>query len=84
MWADETVPIVRYRHVGGITEGMNVEWRFHSEGDATRVEIVHEWPRGPGWPLVGRLAAKTVIGPVFIHHVAGMTLSGVKAAVEGQ
>lgn len=84
MWADETVPIVRYRHVGGVTRGMDVEWRFHAEGDATRVEIVHEWSSGPSWPLVGRFAAESVIGPVFIHHVAGMTLKGVKAAVEAQ
>lgn len=84
MWADATVPIVHYRHVGGVTRGMDVQWRFHAEGDATRVEIVHEWSMGPNWPLVGPFAAKSVIGPVFIHHVAGMTLKGVKAAVEAQ
>jgi ribosome-associated toxin RatA of RatAB toxin-antitoxin module len=84
MRADEVAPIVHYRHVGGVTKGMEVEWRFHSEGDATRVEIVHEWSRGPGWPLIGGVAANVVIGPVFIHHVAGMTLEGVKAAVEAQ
>jgi ribosome-associated toxin RatA of RatAB toxin-antitoxin module len=84
MSVDESVPIVRYRHVKGITKGMAVEWRFHAAGDATRVEIVHDWPRGPGWPLVGRFAAKRVIGPIFIHHVAGMTLDGVKRAVEAK
>lgn len=84
MEADESVPIVRYKHVDGITKGMDVEWRFHPEGEATRVEIVHDWPAGPGWPLIGRFAADAVIGPVFIHHVAGMTLDGVKGAVEGQ
>jgi ribosome-associated toxin RatA of RatAB toxin-antitoxin module len=84
MWADESVPVVRYKHVGGITKGMDVEWRFHSEGASTRVEIVHDWPDGPGWPLIGRFAANGVIGPVFIHHVAGMTLEGVKGAAEEQ
>jgi ribosome-associated toxin RatA of RatAB toxin-antitoxin module len=84
MWADESVPVVRYRHVGGITKGMDVEWRFHPDGAATRVEIVHDWPRGPGWPLIGRFAADRVIGPVFIHNVAGMTLEGVKKAVEAK
>ena len=78
MFADESVPVVRYRHVDGITKGMDVEWRFLPENDATRVEIVHEWPAGPRWPLIGRFAADAVIGPVFIHHVAGMTLAGVK------
>ena len=82
MWAEESVPVVRYRHVEGITTGMFVEWRFHSESSHTRVEIVHEWPKGPGWPLIGGFAADRVIGPVFIHHVAGRTLEGVKREAE--
>jgi hypothetical protein len=44
-------------------------------------EIVHTWD-GPGWPLVGRLAAKLVIGPVFIHGIASRTLAGIKRAAE--
>ncbi len=83
MWADESVPVVRYRHVAGITKDMDVEWRFRDQGDQTHVEVVHDWPQGPRWPLVGRLAANRVIGPIFIHHVAGLTLAGVKRAAEG-
>ncbi len=83
MRADADLPAVFYRHVRGITTGMDVEWRFHPHGDgSTRVEIVHEWPDGPRWPLIGRIAADWVIGPVFIHAVAGRTLQGVKRAVE--
>lgn len=82
MWADESVPVVRYRHVDGVTRGMDVEWLFHVADGGTRVKIVHEWPEGPGWPLIGGLAAERVIGPVFIHHVAGQTLAGVKREVE--
>ena len=82
MWADETVPVVRYRHVAGITRGMDVEWRFEREDGGTRVEIVHQWPAGPGWPLIGQFAADAVIGPVFIHRVADMTLAGIKREVE--
>lgn len=84
MLADDSVPVVRYKHVDGITAGMDVEWRFHPEDSGTRVEIVHEWPNGPNWPLVNRLAADSVIGPLFIHHVAGQTLEGVKKEVEIQ
>ncbi|UCF21291.1 MAG: hypothetical protein JSU87_07895 [Gemmatimonadota bacterium] len=83
MWADESVPVVRYRHVAGITKGMDVEWRFHDQGAHTRVEIVHDWSSGPRWPLVGRFAANRVIGPIFIHQVAGLTLAGIKRAAEG-
>ena len=82
MWADESVPVVRYRHVDGVTAGMDVEWRFERDGEGSRVEIVHEWAKGPRWPLIGSFAANAVIGPVFIHHVAGLTLDGVRRAAE--
>lgn len=82
MWADESVPVVRYQHVKGITKGMVVEWRFEATADGTHVEIVHEWAGGPSWPLIRRFAADQVIGPVFIHHVAGRTLAGVKTEAE--
>jgi len=86
MTVDPRVPVVRYRHVGGITTGMDVEWSFHDQGDGTsRVRIVHDWPEGPNWPLPGflrRLIADLVIGPVFIHHVASRTLAGIRRAVE--
>lgn len=84
MWADAEKPLVSYRHVAGVTRGMAVEWRFHPDGSSTRVEIVHEWPGGANWPLIGGIAANLVIGPVFIHHVAGRTLDGVRKAVEAR
>lgn len=82
MWADDSVPQVRYHHVKGLTKGMTVEWRFETTGGSTRVEIVHKWPDGLNWPLVGDVAADRVIGPVFIHHVADRTLAGVKREAE--
>jgi hypothetical protein len=86
MSLDEERPAVLYHHVDGITTGMDVEWRFEAEGaDQTRVEIVHTWDRGPRWPLPGiarRAVADLVIGPVFIHRVAGRTLAGIKRHVE--
>lgn len=86
MHLDERRPAVLYRHVDGITTGMAVEWSFEPRpGGATRVRIVHDWPAGPAWPLPGalrRALADAVIGPVFIHHVAGRTLRGLKRHVE--
>ncbi len=73
--------IVRYRHIRGITLGMNVEWRFRQDGAEVDVTIVHEWS-GPPWPFIGRVAADWVIGPVFIHAIASRTLAGVKQKVE--
>lgn len=86
MEVDEARPAVIYRHVDGITTGMDVEWTFEAESPGrTRVRIVHAWNSGPRWPLpaVGRRAiADLVIGPVFIHHVATRTLRGIKRYVE--
>src|SRR6266513_962333 len=38
---------------------------------------------GPAWPLLGPLAARLVIGPVFIHGIASRTLAGLKRVLEG-
>jgi len=81
MSVSDAVPAVRYRHIAGITEGMDVEWSFASEGDATRVRIVHVWD-GPRWPLVGGIAATQVIGPLFVHGIASRTLAGLAAVAE--
>lgn len=81
MQVDRPAAAVRYRHVRGITRGMNVEWRLRSISGETEVEIVHEWA-GPTWPLIGPAAATLVIGPVFIHGIASRTLAGLARHVE--
>ncbi len=82
MWLDRQAPAVHYRHIRGITRGMDVVWRFEAAGAETEVTIVHDWP-GPRWPLVGPAAAKWIIGPVFIHAIASRTLAGIARFVEG-
>jgi hypothetical protein len=72
---------VRYRHIRGITRGMDVTWRLVPDGTGTRVSIVHEWD-GPRWPLISKVAANWVIGPVFIHAIASRTLAGIAKHVE--
>ena len=74
-------PAVRFRHVRGVTAGMDVEWTFTPQGDSTFVRIVHVW-NGPVWPLIGDFAAKHVIGPVFVHGIASRTLAGLGRAAE--
>jgi Polyketide cyclase / dehydrase and lipid transport len=74
-------PWIRFRHVRGVTTGMDVEWSFRQIADATHVRIVHVWD-GPGWPLIGGLAAVGVIGPVFVHGIASRTLAGLARAAE--
>lgn len=74
-------PAIRFRHIGGITTGMDVIWEFTPSGTGTDVRIVHVW-NGPPVPLVGSLAARTVIGPVFVHGIASRTLAGLARAAE--
>ncbi|HXM39090.1 MAG TPA: SRPBCC family protein [Gemmatimonadales bacterium] len=81
MTVDQPAGEIRYRHVRGITRGMDVVWRLVEGKDGVDAEIVHTWD-GPGWPLVGRLAAALVIGPVFVHGIAARTLAGIKRAAE--
>ena len=85
MMIDRPAGEIRYRHVRGITRDMQVVWRLVEAGGGSEgnidVEIVHTWD-GPRWPLIGRLAANLVIGPIFIHGIASRTLAGIKHAAE--
>ncbi len=73
---------ITYRHVDGVTRGMDVLWEVNEADSAlTRLRIVHEW-EGPRWPLIGGVAADWVIGPRFIHHIASRTLAGVASEAE--
>lgn len=74
-------PRVRFRHVGGITTRMEVEWAFHAVGSGTHVTLLHLW-NGPSWPLIGSFAARAIIGPVFVHGIASRTLAGLARAAE--
>jgi hypothetical protein len=81
MAADADAPVVRYRHVDGITKGMDVEWSFEPRDGGTHVRITHAW-QGPGWPLVGGIAWRMVIAPHFVSAIAQRTLAGVGAEAE--
>lgn len=86
MTIDRAAGEIRYRHVRGVTKGMDVVWRMVEDGGGhgvVDVEIVHDWS-GPRWPLIGPLAASIVIGPVFIHAIASRTLAGIKRAAESR
>jgi hypothetical protein len=81
MIVDRRAREIRYRHLRGITRRMDVVWRLLEEPGGVAVTIVHEWT-GPAWPIIGPLAARLVIGPVFIHGIASRTLAGIKREVE--
>ena len=81
MTLDRAAPAVRYRHVRGITRGMDVEWTFTPQGGRVAVTITHRWD-GPPWPGLRRAAADLVIGPLFVHAIAQRTLAGIARVAE--
>lgn len=81
MEVDREAGRIRYRHIRGVTKGMEVEWRLVPIGtDRTLVSIVHEWKQPP----IGRRMAGGFIGHVFVHHIADQTLMGLKLAAESR
>ena len=73
---------ITFRHVGGITKGMDVEWAFAPGKDGVQVSILHDlrlW-----WPLIGGLVADRIIGPLFVADIAGKTLRRIKELAEAR
>ncbi len=83
MQVNSTATCIRFRHIEGITKGMEVEWAFTPVPNGTHVRILHVWD-GPRIPVIGTWAATHVIGPVFIHGIAARTLAGLAAVAEGK
>jgi hypothetical protein len=73
-------PIVRYRHIWGVTRGMEVAWTFAETPEGVHVAIRHEFR--PPWPVVGDYIADRIIGPLFVEAIAGRTLDVIKQTVE--
>lgn len=74
MISDPAAMTIRYRHIEGVTKGMEVEWRFEPSGTGVKVSILHRWARPP----FGRKLAAKRIGRHFVYYIAGQTLQGLK------
>jgi len=73
---------IEFRHVGGVTRGMQVAWRFVPVDGGWDVSIEHEL--NLGWPVIGGWAADHIIGPQFVEAIARRTLRRVKALAEAE
>ena len=71
---------IHFRHVGGITRGMEVRWTIAPEGRGVRVRLEHDFR--PGWPLVGGWPTQLMVGVLFVENIAGKTLRRIKALAE--
>ncbi|QAY66074.1 hypothetical protein [Paenibacillus protaetiae] len=78
MEVNRTLPVIRYRHIKGVTKGMDVEWRFQETDGGVKVSIIHQWMKPP---LLRRLAANG-IGRIFVHHIADQTLAGLARQIK--
>lgn len=81
MHVDDAEPAIHFRHVDGITRGMVVKWSFEERDGGTLIRITHTWA-GPAWPLIGRLAWRSVIAPAFVSFIATRTLAGMAIEIE--
>ena len=81
MWVDRAHREVRYRHLEGVTRGMDVIWRIEPGPAGSHITLIHDW-EGPHWPLIRQPAARWVILPLFVHGIAARTLIGVKRKAE--
>lgn len=71
---------ITFRHVGGITKGMDVVWSFVEGPEGTTITIRHDLRLG--WPLIGGWVAGKIIGPLFVSYIAGKTLRRIKELAE--
>ncbi len=81
MWIDRDRCEVRYRHVRGVTTGMDVIWRLTATAAGVHIDLIHDWD-GPRWLPVGRGIVAAVIMRIFVHGIAWRTLAGIKRKAE--
>lgn len=77
---DDAMPRIAFRHVGGWTKGMEVEWLFEPQGDRTVVRIVHDLTFH--FPVAQRFVERHIVSNFFIHAIANRTLMRFKRLVE--
>jgi ribosome-associated toxin RatA of RatAB toxin-antitoxin module len=74
-WNDAETLQLRFRHVGGVTAGMDVTWRIERSPCGCRVSIAHEFsPRLRPWSIA--------VDRLFVRPIAGRTLAAFKAIAE--
>ena len=74
-WNEPAALRLRFVHVGGATNGMDVTWRIEPTDTGSRVSIDHQFrPRVPGWAWF--------VDRAFTRPIASRTLATFKAIAE--
>jgi len=71
---------IRFRHVRGVTRGMEVIWSFEEERGGTRARVHHQLDFR--FPVIGRWLADRIIAREFIEPIVAKTLGCFRALVE--
>jgi len=82
-WAEEADPNdlrLRFRHVRGVTAGMDVTWHIRPTTTGCRVTIEHDFRRR--LPLVGDELLPALVDRFFTRPIAGRTLRRFKQLAE--
>lgn len=82
MWLDLIKRRIYFKHIGGLTKGMDVVWSIEPTAGGSFVSIIHELTLDVliinSWP------GKLITGKVFVEHVAGETLRCMKEWIENR
>jgi ribosome-associated toxin RatA of RatAB toxin-antitoxin module len=71
---------IRFRHIRGVTRGMEVVWTLTPNDQGVLVEIWHAFH--PHWPFVPDVLVSLVVGRFFVDNIASKTLRRIKALAE--
>lgn len=71
---------ITFRHIRGVTRGMEVAWTLTPTDDGVLVQIWHAF--SPRWTLVPDALVRLLIGHVFVEHIASRTLRRIKDLAE--
>lgn len=74
---------IYFRHIGGLTRGMEVEWTMEERPDGTEVCIFHDLSRLKV-PVVRSCLGKLVTSRCFVEAVADQTLLCMKRWIEDE
>lgn len=71
---------ITFKHVRGVSRGMDVEWRLTPAPEGTHVRIWHEFHSD--LPVIGDFFARRIVGEMFVGNIAGKTLRRIKELAE--
>ena len=71
---------ITYKHIKGITAGMDVAWTFRPVEGGVQIVITHDFTLS--WPVIGGFFSKYVVGNLFVRPIASRTLRHIKWTVE--